>query len=135
MLAATVGAGEEMILAPERDRTDRALDDIGVDLDAAVVEEASKTVPARERVADCPGDGRLAGDGGKLGLEPQTQVIDERLGSALPRLVTLIGGKTANVGFDGIEPGDADKSLGGDRRRRLHLDLIELPTHMAPAES
>ena len=41
MLAATVGAGEEMIFAPERDRPDCALDDIGVDLDAAVVEEAS----------------------------------------------------------------------------------------------
>ncbi len=70
MLAAAVGAGEEMIFAPERDRPDCAFDDIGVDLDAAVVEEASKAVSARERVADCPGDGGFAGDGSKLGLEP-----------------------------------------------------------------
>ena len=70
MLAAVVGAGEEMIFAPERDRPDCALDNIGVDLDTAVVEEASKAVPARERVADCSGDGGFAGDGGKLGLEP-----------------------------------------------------------------
>src|SRR5262245_25602903 len=91
MLAAAVGAGEEMIFAPERDRPDCALDDIGVDLDAAVVEEASKAVPARERVADCSGDGGFAGDGGKLGLEPQTQIVDERLGAALPRLATLNG--------------------------------------------
>ena len=32
MLAAAVGASEEMIFAPERDRPDCALDDIGVDL-------------------------------------------------------------------------------------------------------
>src|SRR5260221_5985324 len=31
--------------------------------------------------------------------------------------------------------GDADQGLSGDRRRCLHLDLVELPPHMAPAES
>src|SRR5436190_24328685 len=102
-----------MIFAPERDRTDRALDYIGVDLDAAVVEEAGKTFPARECVADRPGDGRLAGDGGKLGFEPETQVVDERFCAPLPRLAAFIGGKAANVGFDGIERGDADQGLGG----------------------
>lgn len=61
VFAAAVGASEEVVLAAERDRADRALDDIGVDLDAAVVEEASEPVPARERVADRRGDGRLAG--------------------------------------------------------------------------
>ena len=40
--AAAVGACEQMVLTTERDRPDCALDDIGVDLDAAVVEEASK---------------------------------------------------------------------------------------------
>ena len=86
--------------ASESDRTDRTLDDIGVDLDAAVVEGASKPVPARERVADRAGDGRLAGDGGELGVEPQTQGIDERLGTPLPRLVTLVGGAAADIGLE-----------------------------------
>src|SRR6185436_17983229 len=89
MLAATVGASEEMVLAAERDRTDRTLDDIGVDVDAAVIKEAGKTIPARERVADRRGDGRLAGDGGELGFQPQTQGIDERLAAPLPRLAAL----------------------------------------------
>ena len=40
VLAAAVGAGEQRVLAVERDRSDAALDDVGVDLDAAVVEEA-----------------------------------------------------------------------------------------------
>jgi hypothetical protein len=39
----------------------------------------------------------------------------------------FIGGKPANVGFDGIECSDADQGFGGDRRR--------LPPHMAPTES
>jgi hypothetical protein len=42
--------------------------------------------------------------------------------------------ETANGGFDGIERSDSDQRLGGDRRRRLHLDIVELPPHMAPAE-
>ena len=50
-------------------------------------------------------------------------------------MATFVGGKTANVGFDRIERGDADKGLRGDRRRRLHLDLVELPAHVAPTES
>ena len=54
MLAAAVGASEEMIFAPERDRPDCARDDIGVDFDAAVVEEATnyyKPSPVRADTA------------------------------------------------------------------------------------
>ena len=40
VLAAAVGAGEERVLAVERDWSDRSFDDIAVDLDAAVVKEA-----------------------------------------------------------------------------------------------
>ena len=39
VLAAAVGAGEERILSIQRDRPDRPLDDVAVDLDAAVVDE------------------------------------------------------------------------------------------------
>ena len=92
MLAAAIGASEEMVFTPEGDRTDGALDHIGVDLDATVVEEASKAVPARERVADRPRDARLAGDGGELGFEPEMQVVDERFCVPLARLAAFIGG-------------------------------------------
>ena len=46
VLSAAVGAGEERILAIEGDGTDGALDDVGVDLDAAVVEEAGEPLPS-----------------------------------------------------------------------------------------
>jgi hypothetical protein len=50
------------------------------------------------------------------------------------RLPTLIGGKAANVGFNDLERGYANQRLAGDRRRRLHVDLVELPPHVAPTD-
>jgi len=52
MLSTAVGAGEQRIFAVERDRADRAFDDVAVDFDAAVVEELGEALPAREGVAD-----------------------------------------------------------------------------------
>ena len=43
---------EQRIFAIEGDRADCSFDRVGADLDAAVVEEAGQTLPARERVAD-----------------------------------------------------------------------------------
>jgi hypothetical protein len=85
MLAAAVGAGVEMVFAPECNRAGGALDHIGVDLDAAVVQESNKAVPAREGVPDRERDSRF-GDGGKPGFEPETEVVDERFCAPLPRL-------------------------------------------------
>jgi hypothetical protein len=63
VFAAAVGAGEERVLAAERNRADRSFDRVGVDLDPAVVEEAGEAFPARERIAEYPfAEGRLARD-------------------------------------------------------------------------
>src|ERR1700737_2255808 len=51
-IAAAVRAGEQMVLAAERDRSDGALDRVVIELDAAVVEEAGERRPSGERVAD-----------------------------------------------------------------------------------
>ena len=40
--AATVGAGEQVILAPERDGPDCTLDRIVVEIDTAIVQETAK---------------------------------------------------------------------------------------------
>ena len=48
VLAAAAGTGEERILASEGDGADRPFDEVGVDLDAAVVEEAGEPLPSRE---------------------------------------------------------------------------------------
>src|SRR6202035_937531 len=43
---ATIGAREQMVFAPKRDRPDGALDGVIVELDAAVMEEAAEGGPA-----------------------------------------------------------------------------------------
>lgn len=52
VLRAFVGAGEQGVLTVKYDRSDRPLDWVSVELDAAVVEKADEAVPAREGVAD-----------------------------------------------------------------------------------
>ena len=52
VLRTFVGAGEQGVLTVQCDRSDRPLDRVGVELDAAVVEKAGEALPAREGVAD-----------------------------------------------------------------------------------
>ena len=54
--AAGIGTGEEIVLAPERDRAQRAFGGVVVDLDATVLAVARERTPARERVADRAGE-------------------------------------------------------------------------------
>jgi hypothetical protein len=67
VLATAVGAGEERVFPIEGDWPDRAFHHVGVDLDAAVIEEAAKSSPAGERVADCFGELALLADQGGVG--------------------------------------------------------------------
>ena len=62
VFATAVGAGEERVLSIEGDGADTAFHDVGVDLDAAIVEEAGEPGPARERVADRFGELALLAD-------------------------------------------------------------------------
>ena len=83
-----VMASEERILAIEYDRPDSAFDDIGVEFDAAVVEETDKPVPMVQAATDVLGDRRLGGDAGKLPLEPGLERRDQRLAS--PRVAPVL---------------------------------------------
>src|SRR6266567_4293975 len=49
----------------------------------------------------------------------------------LPETVASLA---SSQGRNGIERGDADEGLAGDRRGRGSLDLIKVPPHMAPTE-
>src|SRR5262245_64260503 len=70
VLRALIMPREQRILAIENKRTDASLDDVGVKLDAAVVEELREPVPVVQGVAEVLGNFRLAGDAGELQLEP-----------------------------------------------------------------
>ena len=73
VLTAAIGTSEERILAIQRTGTDGAFNDVGVDLDPAVVEKARQTRPARERVADCFGEFALLANQGELLAQPRLE--------------------------------------------------------------
>jgi Transposase IS66 family len=62
-----IGSCEEVVLSAERDRADGAFDGVGVEFDAAVINEAAKAAPVGQGIADGIGqaaarwDIRLAG--------------------------------------------------------------------------
>src|SRR5512136_2494682 len=62
ILPAAIRAREERVLPIERNGADRTLDNVGVDLDAPVVEETLQAVPARQGIADSFGKLRLLAD-------------------------------------------------------------------------
>lgn len=74
MVGAAVGAGEEAVLAGERQGPDAALHDVVFELDTAVIEEEGEASPARERVADGFDKLGLLTDGDELGAQPGLQV-------------------------------------------------------------
>lgn len=78
VLGAAVGAGEERILPCQSQRADGALNDIVVQLDAAVVEEQGKALPAREGVADRLGELGLLADQRQLRPQPWLEDVDDR---------------------------------------------------------
>ena len=69
-LCAAIGAGEQVVLAPERHGPDGAFDRVVVELDTSVIEEPAQRRPARERIADGVGQSATVRDAAKLGLEP-----------------------------------------------------------------
>ena len=132
---ALVAAGEERIFSVQSNRAHAALDGVGVDLDAAVIEEAHQPVPVVEAVADEPG--RSVEPPGSLCqgfLEPGLQRLDQRLGLLLPRRPAFVGALAADLGFDLVEFGNPLQGLGGDRRRRRFGEVEELPAPMCPTE-
>lgn len=72
-------------------RPDGALDDVGIELDPAVVEEALEVLAATQGVADRFGELALAGDTAEFGLPALEQLGDHRCGGLLARRPTGVG--------------------------------------------
>lgn len=78
MFAAAVRASEQSVLAVERDWADSALDDVGIDLDAAVGNEARQPVPTRQCISNGLREFGLLADQIKLGAQPGFELVDDR---------------------------------------------------------
>ena len=70
VLRPLIVAGEERVLPIEHNGTHASLDDVGVEFDAAVFEEANEPVPMVQAVADGFGDDGLRRDARELLFEP-----------------------------------------------------------------
>ena len=101
--AAAVRAREQMVFAPERDGPDGALDRIVVEFDAAVIEEAGKGGPARERITNGLGEGAGGWNAAKLHLEPRLHHLDERPGAGVTHMPTCVCGAALDRSLDRIE--------------------------------
>ena len=135
VLAAAVGPCEQVVLSAQSDRPDGALDDVVVELDAAIVEEAAEALPARQRVADRLGDLGLARYQAKLTLEPGLERLEDRLAAQLAHAASLLRRLVAARRLDGIERSNTGECLAGDRRGRAGgLQVVEIPSHVRPAK-
>src|SRR5215467_13817535 len=135
ILRALIMPGEERILAIENNRADASFDDVGVELDAAVVEEPREAVPMVQGVADVLGDGGLGRDASELLLEPGLECRHERLAALLAHRAALIGTAAPERLLDGIQGGNARERLAGDRRGTALRDVVEAAPQMGPAKS
>ena len=111
-----------------------ALDDVRVEFDAAIVEEADKPFPMVQAVAELLGDSGFAGDARQLMLEPGLERHDERFALLQAHPTPLVGAHSPDRLLDRVERSDPFERLAGDRRSAL--GLIEDPAaQMRPAES
>ena len=133
VLCAAVGAGEERIFAIEGNGSDGAFDDIGVDLDPSVIDEAGEAVPARERVADRFGKLGLLADQREFFAQPGFERVDDWAGFVQSRRTPFVCVASANVFFNGVKR-DARQRLLGDRCLAGGGEVIEAPADVRSAE-
>jgi hypothetical protein len=91
VLRSLIVAGEERVFAVEHDRADAPFDDVGVELDAAVIDEAREPVPMVQAIADGLGDRRLGRDLNELVFQPSPERNHERV-------TAFLADGTAHVG-------------------------------------
>lgn len=104
---AIFAGGEQRILAAETDRADGALDGVGVEPDATILEEPHQAVAVVQRVADGLRGRAAAGQAGKLLREPGEQVLDQRPAARLANGAAKLWQLATDLRLDGIERGDA----------------------------
>jgi hypothetical protein len=116
-----------------RHRADRALDWIGVQFDATIMQEARQAFPARERIADRFGKRAAARYKRKLRLQPGMQTLNDGLGEGSALSKPMSRRLPAHTSFDGIELPDPAQSLSRHGRASRLSDLVELAPGVRPA--
>jgi len=126
--------GEECIFTVEDKRANAPFDDVGVELDAPVVEETGEPIPMVQGVADGVGDRRLGRDPRELVLEPRSERDEKWFGSFLTHRAARLGTVAADRLLDRVERRDAGKRFARDWCVAFLGDIEELAPQMGPAE-
>src|SRR6266568_1776398 len=133
VLRALIVTGEECILAIKYHRANASFDDVGVELDAAVIKEAGEPVPMVQTVTDGFGDQGLARDARELLFEPPFELKHERLALLLAHGTTLEGSVPPDRLLDRIERRDALEGFACDRSGAVLGDIEEPASQVGPA--
>ena len=88
---------------------------------------------ARQGIADCSRQRRFAGDTGQLGVQPDLQIIEDRLCLRLSEFDAAVRWRSTRFLLDGIELRDAPDGLVGDGRTLGSVDVDELAPDMSHA--
>jgi len=111
---ALVMPGEEGILAIEGDGADQVFDAVVVDLDAPIGQEGLQPIPVIVDVIQLFTQPGFGGDLAALCLQPVAEGRDQWSTAGLAGRQALAGGDATDIGFNGIDLGDAAQALGGD---------------------
>ena len=129
----SVRSREEEVFASEGDDAQRAFGGVVVDLQLAIVGISIELMPAREGVADRRRRIGLARELRECVFQPVAYVIEQRSGPRLTNCFAYIGGAASDLGFDGVERGDALDRFGCDGRGMRDMNLVELASRGCPA--
>ena len=108
-------AGEEVVLATERDGPNGAFDSVVIELDAAVIEEPAESLPADQRISDRIGQSPFW-DPIELGLEPTLHGLNQRQRPDPSGRLSRRCGLTPDARLDRIEFGDTSERFGRNSR-------------------
>jgi len=131
--ATFVRSREEPVLAAERDGPDAPLGSVVVDLDGAVVDEASEGLPPGDGISDCL---RRAGFARQLlqhPVQPGSPGLKARPGLLLPNVTASVRRSTADSGLDVVEGADVPESLLGNGCGPGYREIEGLAPHMRHA--
>src|SRR5829696_332980 len=100
MLAAAIRAGKQRIFARQCQGPDRPLDDVGVDLNPPVVDEARQPIPAHKRITDRLGQFALLADQPELAAQPRLESVQDGTALCLADPASLRSTHATDVALD-----------------------------------